>query len=149
MPKFNRPRQPFGQQLYELTQTIDVALQVRWELKQNGPEFVRFPQWFNRIEEFCGGFLRGVQPFDVGDGLMRLHRELKIVSSGFIPTIQQRLACQAAEGEVDLYRIEPGRVIPEEFLGGQLLRIKIRFPGRIRPPRCSRVDFSQVSTRPG
>src|ERR1700722_2561341 len=111
MPKFKRRPHPLGQNLYELTQTIDVALQVRWELKQNGPEFVRFPQWFNRIEEFCGRFLSSIQPFDVGDGLMRLHRELKIVSSGFIPTIQQRLARQSAESEVDLYRIELGRVI--------------------------------------
>src|SRR6202453_5301532 len=117
--------------------------------KQHRPQLVRFPQRLDRIEESRGRLLRSVQALDVRDGLMRLHRELKMVARGFDPSTQERLAGQPAESEVDFYRIELSRVIAQEFLGSRLLRIKIRLPGRVRPARGPSENFWRDGSHSG
>src|SRR5438067_615718 len=61
-----------------------------------------------------------------------LRRKEEARLSGFHPRCERAQRGQAAERIVDFHRVEAARIVLQEFLGGQLLRIETWLPARVR-----------------
>ena len=100
-------------------------------MEEHRPDAPRGTQRIDRAEEQVRkfGFL---QPVEMRDPLVRFAGETESVRRCCRPIFERRGFRQLAECVIDFDRVQSRRVVLEEILGGQLLRIEIGFPGWVR-----------------
>ena len=83
---------------------------------------------------------RILQPLDVRDDLVRLHREAKMAGVSAKPLRQCRLFHQLPEGEVHFHRVQLRRVVAQKFRSAPASADKSPASSWDRPiPKCLRT----------